>query len=156
MNYGGYPAVVLEPNISGKIERLKEIRDSLVKRGILEEGISDEGKIFRLMIVLASQIGNLLNVNAISKTMKITNNTTEKYLFVLQKCFHIGLVKSFFQNLRKNLVKMPKAYFEDLGLRNVLINYFAPIEQRVDKGALLKNYVYRKPLETNTKDQLKF
>lgn len=51
---------------------------------------------------------------------------------------------------------MPKVYFNDLGLRNVLINYFAPLEQRADKGALLENYVYRRIMEQYPKDQLKF
>jgi uncharacterized protein len=156
MNYGGYPAVVLETNIQNKIERLKEIRDSFVKRDILEAGITDDDKFYRLMIVLASQIGNLFNVNELSKTLKITNITVEKYMYVLQKCFHIELMKPFYQNIRKELVKMPKVYFEDLGLRNVLINYFAPIEQRADKGALLENYVYRKLTETNAKSEMKF
>lgn len=51
---------------------------------------------------------------------------------------------------------MPKVYFNDLGLRNVLINYFAPLEQRADKGALLENYVYRRISEQYPKDQIKF
>lgn len=51
---------------------------------------------------------------------------------------------------------MPKVYFNDLGLRNVLINYFAPLEQRADKGALLENYAYRRISEQYPKDQIKF
>jgi uncharacterized protein len=156
LNYGGYPAVVLEPNINAKIERLKEIRDSFVKRDILEAGITDEDKFYRLLIILASQIANLVNVNELSKTLKITNITIEKYLFVLQKCFHIQLLKPFHTNIRKEIVKMPKVYFEDLGLRNVLINYFTNIEHRIDKGELLENYVYRKLANNNGKEALKF
>ena len=51
---------------------------------------------------------------------------------------------------------MPKVYFNDLGLRNVLINYFAPLEQRADKGALLENYVFIKLKEKFPADQIKF
>jgi len=51
---------------------------------------------------------------------------------------------------------MPKIYLNDLGLRNILINYFAPIEQRADKGALLENYVFRKLIEKHEPDQVKF
>jgi uncharacterized protein len=156
LNYGGYPAVVLEPNIPAKIERLQEIRDSFVKRDILEAGISDEDKFYRLMIVLASQIGNLLNSNELANSLKINNITIEKYIFVMQKCFHIQLIKPFHNNVRKELIKMPKIYFEDFGLRNVLINYFAPIGQRADKGALLENFVYRKLSQHHSKDNIKF
>lgn len=156
LNYGGYPAVVLENDLDGKKELLKEIRDSFVKRDILESGINDEEKLFRLLTVLASQSGNLLNVNELSNTLRINNSTVENYLYVLQKCFHISLLRPFYNNLRKELVKMPKVYLNDFGLRNILINYFAPIEQRADKGTLLENYVFRKLLEKHEPDQVKF
>lgn len=156
INYGGYPAIVLENKVNHKIERLQEIRDSFVKRDILEAGITDETKFFRLMILLASQIGNLVNINELANTLGITHFVTENYLYVLRKCFHIELVKPFFSNSRKELVKMPKAYFNDLGLRNVLVNYFSPIEQRADKGALLENYVYRSLSDQRSRDTIKF
>ncbi|MDP3912795.1 MAG: ATP-binding protein [Bacteroidota bacterium] len=156
LNYGGYPAVILENDYTAKKELLKEIRDSYIKRDILESGVNDEEKLYRLLMVLASQSGNLLNVNELSNTLRINNITIENYLYVLQKCFHISLVRPFYNNLRKELIKMPKVYLNDLGLRNILINYFAPIEQRADKGALLENYVFRKLLEKNEPDQVKF
>lgn len=156
LNYGGYPAVVLENDFATKKELLKEIRDSYIKRDILESGVNDEEKLYRLLMVLASQSGNLLNVNELSNTLRINNSTIENYLYILQKCFHISLIRPFYNNLRKELVKMPKVYLNDLGLRNILINYFAPIEQRADKGALLENFVFRKLLEKNEPDQLKF
>lgn len=156
MNYGGYPAIVLENDFATKKELLKEIRDSYIKRDILESGVNDEEKLYRLLMVLASQSGNLLNVNELSNTLRINNSTVENYLYILQKCFHISLVRPFYNNIRKELVKMPKVFLNDLGLRNILINYFAPIEQRADKGALLENFVFRKLLEKNEPDQLKF
>lgn len=156
INYGGYPAIVLETKINNKIERLQEIRDSFVKRDILEAGITDETKFFRLMILLASQIGNLVNTNELANTLKITHPAAENYLNVLRKCFHIEMVKPFFSNMRKELVKMPKVYFNDLGLRNVLVNYFSPIEQRADKGSLLENYVFRNLADQFDRDKIKF
>ncbi len=156
MNYGGYPAVVLENDITQKIELLKDIRDSFIKRDILESGIMDETKFYRLLMLLASQSGNLLNVNEISNTLRITNATVENYLYVLQKCFHITLVKPFYNNLRKELTKMPKVYINDLGLRNVLINYFSPLEQRADKGMVLENLSFRLLSERYDQDQIKY
>lgn len=156
LTYGGYPAVVLEDNSRYKVERLHDLKDSFVKRDMLESGITDEVKFYRLMMLMASQIGNLVNTNELSNTLQLTNAATDHFLYVLQKCFHLGLVRPFFQNLRKELVKMPKAYFLDLGLRNVLVNYFAPLEQRTDKGALLENYIFRRLSEQYAQDQIKF
>lgn len=154
--YGGYPAVVLENDPMQKVERLKELRDSFVKRDMLEAGVTDETKFFKLMMLLASQTGNLLNINELANTLQIPHAVADHFMYVLQKCFHVNLVRPFFQNLRKELVKMPKVYFKDLGLRNVLINYFAPLEQRADKGMLLENYVYRRLSEQYAGDQIKF
>ena len=156
INYGGYPAVVLEENVEDKIELLREIRDSYIKRDVLESGITDETKFYRMLMLLASQTGNLLNVNEISNTLRISNATVENYLYVLQKCFHITLLKPFYANLRKELTKMPKVYINDLGLRNVLINYFSPLEQRADKGAVLKNFSFRLLSERFEEDQIKY
>ncbi len=156
MTYGGYPAVVLQDAPDEKIERLRDIRDSFVRRDVLEAGVTDEAKFFRLMVLLASQSGNLLNTNELANTLRLTHTATDQFLYVLQKCFHIGLIRPFHQNIRKELVKMPKVYYNDLGLRNVLINYFAPLEHRTDKGALLENYVYRRLIEQHTSEQVKF
>jgi uncharacterized protein len=156
INYGGYPAVVLETSSQLKIERLAELRDSFVKRDILEANIQDEEKFYKLMIVLASQTGNLLNINELSNTLRISNHHLENYVYILQKCFHISLIRPFYQNLRKELTKMPKFYFNDIGLRNVLINYFAPIEQRTDKGSILENFVYLQLIEKYDTNKIKF
>jgi predicted AAA+ superfamily ATPase len=155
-NYGGYPAIVLENNIEDKMALLKDIRDSYIKRDVLESNIQDETKFYRFLMLLANQSGGLVNINELSKTLRVANVTIENYLFVLQKCFHIGLVKPFYNNLKKELIKMPKIYFNDLGLRNILINYFAPIQTRVDKGELFENLVYRQLLEKENNDHIKF
>ncbi len=156
MTYGGYPAVVLENKIQDKIERLYEIRDAFVKRDILEAGITDDIKFYNLFILLAGQTGNLLNTHSLANSLRLTHPMTEHYLYVLQKSFHISLVKPFYQNIKKELTKMPKLYFNDLGLRNALVNYFAPLQQRADKSELLENYVFRHLRDQYAKDQIKF
>lgn len=156
INYGGYPAVILENNFAEKIEILREIRDSYIKRDLLESGVTDQTKFYRMLMLLASQSGNMLNVSEISNTLRLTAASVEQYLYVLQKCFHITLVKPYYNNLRKELTKMPKVYVNDLGLRHILINYFAPIEQRADKGVVLENFCFRVLIENYEQDQIKY
>jgi len=143
MIYGGYPAVITEPYKEEKILRLQEIRDSFVERDILESGIINESAFYKLFRILASQTGSLVNINELSSILRIKNETIENYLNVLQKCFHIVLTKPFFKNLRKELVKMPKVFLLDTGLRNCLLNNFQPMSVRVEKGELWENTVFR-------------
>jgi predicted AAA+ superfamily ATPase len=142
MTYGSYPAVILEQSVEYKIVLLKEIKNSFLKKDILESAIEHEEKFYRLLSLLASQIGNTLNSNELAGTLKLNEKTLSRYLFVLQKCFHIQLLKPFYQNVRKELTKMPKVYFNDLGLRNVLLNQFENPTNRLDKGQLLENLMY--------------
>lgn len=143
MIYGGYPAVITEPDKNEKILLLKEIRDSFIKRDILESGVSNETAFYQLLRILAEQSGNLVNLNELSSTLRIKNETVANYISVMQKCFHVVLSRPFFRNLRKELIKMPKVYFLDTGLRNCLLNNFQPLSARVDKGELWENQVFR-------------
>jgi len=143
MIYGGYPAIITEPDKQEKIIRLKEIRDSFVKRDILESGIINESAFYNLFRILAGQTGSLVNVNELSSILRIKNETVENYLTVMQKCFHIVLIKPFFRNLRKELVKMPKVFLLDTGLRNCLLNNYQSLSVRNDKGELWENTVFR-------------
>jgi predicted AAA+ superfamily ATPase len=141
--YGGYPAVISETIKQEKISRLKEIRDSFLKRDIQDSGVVNENAFYSLFRILASQTGNLVNVNELSATLRIKHETVSSYLNILRKCFHISLAKPWFNNLRKELVKMPKVFLLDNGMRNCLLNNFQPFIQRIDKGELWENMVNR-------------
>ena len=154
--YGGYPAVALENDAEMKKEILLELRDSYIKRDILESGIRNDMDFYNLMKILAGQTGNLVNKNELSKTLRIHLSTIENYLSTLEKCFHISFVKPFHKNLRKEIVKMPKVYFNDLGLKNALMNRFSGLEEREDTGALLENYVYHRLVQIHPQEDIRF
>jgi uncharacterized protein len=154
--YGGYPAVVLENNIDQKIERLADLRDSYIKRDVLKSGVRDENKFYTLLQILASQTGSLVNTAELSNTIRSTGITIESHLAILQKCFHIQLIKPYYKNLRKELTKMPKCYFHDTGLRNVLVQNFSPLAIRQDKGELFENFIFTQLRNTYTADALQY
>jgi uncharacterized protein len=156
LTYGGYPAVTLDTDIESKKERLRELRDSFLKKDILESGVKNADKFYKLCMLLAGQVGSLMNVNELGNTLNLSNVTVENYLYILQKCFHITIVKPYSNNLRKELVKMPKVYFNDLGLRNAMLNSFQIVDMRLDKGFLLENLIFRRLSETNDQNKIKF
>ena len=156
MIYGGYPAVITEADLTEKVAKLRELRDSFIKRDILEAGVQNETVFYQLFRIIAAQAGSLLNVNELSTTLKVRSETITNYLEVMQKCFHISLVKPFYKNLRKELVKMPKAYLLDTGLRNCLINNFQAVQTRLDKGELWENMNFKLLAEKHDFDDIKF
>jgi predicted AAA+ superfamily ATPase len=57
----------------------------------------------------------------------------------------------FFTNKRLEIVKNPKIFFLDMGLRNIIIQNISPLENRVDKGAMYENFVFREIIEKELK-----
>jgi uncharacterized protein len=154
--YGGYPQVVLQPDVQEKIAILEEIRNSYVKRDMLESNISNDIVFMQLFKLLAVQSGSLVNRNELSVVLRIDNKTVDNYLYVMQKCFHIELLRPYTGNVRKEITKMPKVYFYDLGLRHSLLNRFEPVSTRDDRGIIVENYLFRRLTEIYSPDQLNF
>lgn len=141
--YGGYPDVVLEPRSNEKQLLLKELANSYVKKDALEAAVQYPDAYMKILRFLAHNIGGQLNINTISKQLKIEYKTVESYLRLMEKSFHISLVAPFSRNISTELRKMKKVYFNDLGLRNYFANNFNPLRLNDDRGKLLENYVFR-------------
>jgi len=153
--YGGYPKVVLSPQ-EEKSEVLRDIAYSYIKKDIYEANIRQDEIFYKLFKILADQIGNLINSSELANTLNVSKTAIDNYLYIMQKSFHIILVKPFYKNIRKELTKMPKIYFVDLGLRNFFKNDFRMYQEREDRGQLLENIVLRHLLEEHPKEQINF
>ncbi len=154
--FGGYPRVALEEDPARKEEIIEEIALSYIKKDALEANIRRTEKFYELFKVLSSQVGSLLNVNELSNTLNISQTSLNNYLYVMRKSLHIGLIKPFHKNLRKELTKMPKIYFMDLGLRNFFLRDFKPIQEREKPGPLYENFIFRQFVEQVSVGDIKF
>lgn len=155
LRWGGYPRVVLAP-VEEKLEILQDIAYSYIKKDIFEANIRQDEVFYKLFKILASQIGNLVNSSELASTLGVSKTSVDNYLYVMQKSFHLLLIKPFFKNIRKELTKMPKVYFFDLGLRNFFKGDFNLFFQREDKGLLLENACLRQLLEKYNQEEIKF
>ncbi len=141
--YGSYPAVATLPRLTEKQLAIKDIYQSYVEKDLVDFLKVDNIRAFnRLLGLLANQIGNLLNIESLSKAIRANRNQVERYLTILEKTFIIRRVYPFFQNYKKEITKTPKVYFLDLGLRNFALNNFSPIDIRTDVGALFENFYF--------------
>ncbi|MCK9272515.1 ATP-binding protein [Candidatus Gracilibacteria bacterium] len=157
ITYGGYPEIVLTKDNTKKIERLYDYSFDYIKKDIYEAKIQDQDKFLNLLKILANQTGELINMNELANTLGLSQPTIEKYIYVMQKSFQIALIKPFYSNIRKELTKMPKIYFLDLGIRNSLLRNFDNISSRIDKGPYLENIFFREFLfKQKSGDSIKF
>lgn len=119
--YGGYPRIALTPDADKKEKYIQQIIDTYIKKDIRDIAeIKDIEKFNKLLEALASQSGNLLNINELSNTCKIAKQTIERYLFIMENTYIIKLVRPYSRNLRSELFKVPKIYLYDTGLLHML------------------------------------
>lgn len=148
--YGYYPEVVTTPGEERDI--LREISNSYLYKDILSmDMVARPQKLGNLVQALAYQIGSQVSYNELAKHVGLDSKTVEKYIDILEKCFVIFRVRSFSRNLRNELKASNKFMFWDLGIRNAVINNFAPIEMRspIELGAMWENWIIAERLKYN-------
>lgn len=123
--YGGYPAVVTEKDKKIKERILQNIYNTYLLKEIKELlHLAENDKLIKLLNILAIQTGNIINYTDLAQETSFSIPTLKKYLTILEQTFIIKLIKPFFTNKKKELVKNPKVYFVDNGFRNVCLNNF--------------------------------
>ncbi|KJF43979.1 ATP-binding protein [Draconibacterium sediminis] len=147
--FGSYPEALTSEDINEKTEYLYALRDSYLFKDILElENIKNPSKITDLLKLLAFQIGHEVSMTELGNNLGIAKQSVERYLDLLEKAFVIKKVGGFSRNLRKEVVKSSRYYFWDNGVRNAIINNFAPLSQRNDHGMLWENFLFMERIKT--------
>ena len=135
--------MVLTSDTEQKIELLASLSSDYIKKDLYDTHIEGVDKFFAILRILANQVGELVNMKEIANTLELDVRTVEKYLYIMKKSYSLALVKPFWTNVRAELIKMPKVFFFDLGLRNAFLNDFKMITERIDKGKYFENLVWR-------------
>jgi predicted AAA+ superfamily ATPase len=146
LRYGMYPGVISSDQPG---ENLLEISKSYLYKDLLEfQSVKDPDLLRKLLQALALQIGGEVSYNELGTLLGIDKVTVARYLYLLEQGFVVFHLPPFSRNLRKELSRMRKIYFYDLGVRNALINNFNPLEQRQDVGSLWENFFISERLKS--------
>lgn len=153
--FGSYPDVCFADQPDSILNRLVE---AFVIRDASDTfHIQYVAKFRKLMMLMAVQIGNLVNFSALASDTGLNVKTVENYSSILQESGIIELVPPFVGGKRAEIKSAPKLYFIDNGIRNLLVNQFNEFEVRVDKGPLFENWVFSELLKHKRyNDQLYF
>lgn len=142
--YGGMPFSLTCDNVVEKERYLKSLFLNVYVRDIKERyGIREDGDLEELTHIVASNIGALTNPKKLENTFKTVKNATltdvsiKRYLDMLQDAFLIEKSVRYDIKGKKYISTPAKYYFEDLGLRNALLDF-----RQVDDGHLMENLLY--------------
>lgn len=140
--YGTYPQVVSSSSLDKKKALVYSISNNYLYKDILEFGkIKNFETIRKLLEALALQIGQEVSFTELGKLLDLSKDTIANYISLLEQSFIIFRLRPLSRNLRKELSKLRKIYFYDVGIRNALINNLNPLSLRNDVGVLWENFV---------------
>jgi predicted AAA+ superfamily ATPase len=152
--YGGYPKIVLTEDASIKEKYLQQIIDTYIRKDIRDLAeIKDVNKFNRLLEVLASQSGNLLNIAELSNTCGLARETIERYLLILEQTYILRLMRPFSRNIRAELFKTPKVFFYDTGLMQML--WLKRLQKEL-LGSVFETSVYTELVKQYGPDQVHY
>ncbi len=142
--YGGLPHVALLTTEDEKKQYLQSVFETTYLKDVVERNhLRNPEGMRKLIQVLASCIGSCTNPNNIVNTfmsgekLTIAPATIENYLEYLKDAFIISEAQRYDVKGRKYIGSASKYYFEDLGIRNMLINF-----RQQEDTHIMENVIY--------------
>ncbi len=97
----------------------------------------------------AGRTGQILNLSSLGNDCGVNHNTVKSWVSVLEASFIIKLLRPYYRNFNKRLIKAPKLYFLDTGLASFLLG-ITKADQMFShplKGAIFETYVFSELLK---------
>lgn len=146
--YGSYPDILNHADDAKEL--LMNLAGSYLYKDLLTlESIRRPVLLGKLLTALALQVCSEVSYNELAQTVGTDNKTIEKYIDLLEKCYIVFRLNGFNRNLRTELKKSKKVYFFDNGIRNAILQNFAPLSLRQDAGALWENFIISERIKRN-------
>jgi len=99
----------------------------------------------KLLKVLASQVGSIVNYTSIANSIGLTDKTVRKYIGLLEALYIVKLIPAYSNNMLKRVIKSPKVHFIDSGLASYLLNSSVEaslVGKNEHLGNLVETFVY--------------
>jgi predicted AAA+ superfamily ATPase len=97
----------------------------------------------RFIRACAARTGQLLNLSDLARDVDVSVPTAKSWLSVLEASFQVFLLRPYYSNVTKRLVKTPKLYFLDTGLCSHLTGWTSArtLAAGAMSGALFETHV---------------
>ena len=112
---GGYPELVAHPQLDAARWHGAYIQTYLERDVRMIRQIGDLTQFQAFLGALAARSAQLLSLSEISRDLGVAVNTVKAWLSVLEATFQIVILRPYYENVGKRLVKTPKVYFTDVG-----------------------------------------
>ena len=112
---GGYPELAARPQRDGFLWHGSYIRTYLERDVRSLRQVGDLNLYQNFLRIIAARSAQLLNLTDVARDLGIAVNTVKAWLSVLEATYQVIVLRPYFGNVGKRLVKTPKVYFTDTG-----------------------------------------
>src|SRR5665811_1553775 len=113
---GGYPPVDARPSGARRKAWFQSYLTTILQRDVRDlANITDLTAVPRLLAVVASRAGGLLNFADLSRSLALPQTTLKRYFALLEAMFLVQLLRPWSSNLGQRLIQTPKVYLDDTG-----------------------------------------
>ncbi len=118
---GFYPDLAAHPERDARLWQSSYIQTYLERdvRNLRNLGSLTQFQVF--LRALASRSAQILNLSELARDVGIAVNTVKDWLSILEASFQIFILRPYYANIGKRLIKSPKIYFVDTGLLCYLV-----------------------------------
>lgn len=148
--YGGLPQILEFDSEKKKSDYLKNLYELTYMKDVQERNhLRNADGLFKVVQMLASCIGSPTNPKRISDTFKtvekkaVTDKTILNYIECLKDAFLIEEALRYDVKGRKYIGTETKYYFEDIGLRNAILNFRHQEEPHIMENIIYNELKYR-------------
>ena len=149
---GGYPELVAQPDRDIQLWHSGYIQTYLERDVRTLRQVGDLTQYQNFLRVLAARSAQLLNLADIARDLGVAVNTIKAWLSVLEATYQVIVLRPYFANVGKRLVKTAKVYFTDTGTLCYLSGLRDPEHAAVGPlgGAILETAVLMEVVKTLT------
>lgn len=112
---GGYPELVAHPKRDAALWHSAYIQTYLERDVRTLRQVGDLTQFQNFLRALAARSAGLLHLSDLSRDLGIAVNTAKAWLSILEATYQVIVLRPYFANVGKRLVKTPKVYFTDVG-----------------------------------------
>ena len=112
---GGYPELAAHPKRDTSLWHSSYIQTYLERDVRTLRQVGDLTTFQNFLRALAARNGQILNLTDVARDLGVAVNTAKSWISVLEATFQILILRPYFGNIGKRLVKSPKIYFTDIG-----------------------------------------
>ena len=121
---GNYPELTANPGRDVNLWHASYVQTYLERDVRTLRQVGDLTQFQNFLRALAARSAQLLNLTDLARDLGIAVNTAKAWLSVLEATYQVTVLRPYFVNVGKRLVKTPKVYFTDVGT----LCYFAGLK----------------------------